>query len=122
MTAEDAWQGFRPSPGRIRTVTWPAGPGIRVDSHVTDDYLFPPYYDSLLAKLVVRAHDRDAAVDAMAAAVGCTTVDGVSTTLDFLGWLLAHPDFRRGGVTTQWLDRTWPAVAAAGDHLVAGAA
>ncbi|SDN99346.1 acetyl-CoA carboxylase, biotin carboxylase subunit [Klenkia soli] len=113
VTAEDAWVGFRPSPGRITAVVWPAGPGIRVDTHTTDGYLFPPFYDSLLGKLVVRAHDRTAALDAMAAALGNARVDGIATTLDFLDWLVAQPDVRRGGVTTQWLDRVWPEVAGA---------
>lgn len=113
ITAENPWQQFRPSPGRITDVQWPAGPGVRIDSHVDGPYLFPPYYDSLLGKLIVRSHDRAAAMDAAAAAVENTRITGIDTTLDLHRWLLANPDFRRGGVTTEWLDQAWPPTAEA---------
>ncbi|WUH98332.1 ATP-grasp domain-containing protein [Spirillospora sp. NBC_00431] len=118
LNAEDPHQGFRPSPGRITAAEFPRGPGVRVDTHVTGGYLFPPYYDSLLAKLVVRAHDRDAAVDAMLGALAGTRVAGVRTTRDLHEHVLRHPDFRAGGVTTRWLDTVWPAPAqpAGGDR------
>ncbi|MFD4637112.1 acetyl/propionyl/methylcrotonyl-CoA carboxylase subunit alpha [Lentzea sp. NPDC058436] len=108
ITAEDPHDDFRPSPGRVTRADWPRGPGVRVDTHVFDGYVFPPYYDSLLAKIVVRAHNRDTAVDAMLAALGTTRVEGVSTAVPVHRAVLAHPDFRRGGVTTEWLPTAWP--------------
>ena len=108
LTAEDPYAGFQPSPGRIKAVSFPRGPGVRVDSHVYDGYLFPPFYDSLLAKLVVRAHDRAAAIDAMRSAVQNTHVVGVATSAAVHTHVLSHPDFVAGGVTTEWLDTVWP--------------
>ncbi|GAA3732468.1 acetyl-CoA carboxylase biotin carboxylase subunit [Salinactinospora qingdaonensis] len=108
INAEDPWQDFRPSPGRIGVAEFPRGPGIRVDTHVTADHLFPPHYDSLLAKLIVRAHDRTAAIEAMRGALRATQVTGVATTAQLHEHLLAHPDFQAGSVTTRWLDATWP--------------
>jgi acetyl-CoA carboxylase, biotin carboxylase subunit len=108
ITAEDPHRGFRPSPGTITRARFPAGPGVRVDTHVHDGHVFPPYYDSLLAKLVVRAHDRDAAVAAMRAALDGVVVEGVATSADVHRAVLDHPDFRAGGVTTAWLDGVWP--------------
>lgn len=108
LTAEDPDANFRPSPGRITGLEWPRGPGVRVDTHVFEGYLFPPYYDSLLAKLIVRAGDRESAVDAMLAALRTTRVEGVSTVLPVHEAVLGHPDFRAGGVTTQWLPAAWP--------------
>lgn len=108
ITAEDPEADFRPSPGRITALEWPWGPGVRVDTHVYEGYLFPPYYDSLLAKLIVRACDREAAVDGMLAALRTTRVEGVSTVTAVHEAVLGHPDFRAGGVTTQWLPAAWP--------------
>jgi acetyl-CoA carboxylase biotin carboxylase subunit len=113
ITAEDPHRGFRPSPGRITRVRFPAGPGVRVDTHARDGYDFPPYYDSLLAKLVVRAHDRAAAVAAMRAALDDLVVEGVATSADVHRAVLDHPRFRAGGVTTTWLDGVWPPAEAA---------
>lgn len=108
LNAEDPHRGFAPDPGRITEVLFPRGPGVRVDTHVTDGYLFPPYYDSLLAKLIVRAHDREAAIDAMLGALAATRIVGVTTTADLHDHVLRHPDFRAGGVTTSWLETVWP--------------
>jgi acetyl-CoA carboxylase biotin carboxylase subunit len=105
LNAEDPARDFAPGPGRITAVEWPRGPGVRVDTHVGAGYLFPPHYDSLLAKLVVRAHSRGAAIEAMRAALRATRVDGVPTTRDLHEQVLGHPDFRAGGVTTGWLER-----------------
>ncbi|MGB3764836.1 MAG: acetyl-CoA carboxylase biotin carboxylase subunit, partial [Ornithinimicrobium sp.] len=108
LTAEDPRDSFRPSPGRIRSAEFPRGSGVRVDTHVYDGYLFPPFYDSLLAKLIVRSHDRDAAIAAMKAAVRNTRIDGVTTSAEVHTHVLNHPDFVAGGVTTEWLDTAWP--------------
>lgn len=109
LNAEDPHHGFAPSPGRITTAEFARGPGVRVDTHVTGGYLFPPYYDSLLAKLIVRAHSREAAIEAMLGALDATRIDGVTTTRDVHAHVLHHPDFRAGGVTTTWLETVWPA-------------
>lgn len=107
INAEDPDNDFRPSPGVIDRVVWPTGPGLRVDTHVYDGYPFPPFYDSLMAKLIVRAHDRDAAVEAVRSAAGSVTVEGVVTTLPLHEFVLAHPDFVRGGVSTSWFGPIW---------------
>jgi acetyl-CoA carboxylase biotin carboxylase subunit len=108
LTAEDPYADFRPSPGRIKSVEFPHGPGIRIDTHIFQDYLFPPYYDSLMAKIIVRAHDRSAAVARIRAAIEDTVIEGVNTTADVHRFVLDHPSFRHGGVTTEWLDEVWP--------------
>jgi acetyl-CoA carboxylase biotin carboxylase subunit len=79
-----------------------------VDTHIFENYLFPPYYDSLMAKLIVRSHDRDSAVVAMRAAIEDTRIEGVDTVLDVHRAVLDSAEFRRGGVTTEWLDHFWP--------------
>lgn len=109
INAEDPAQDFRPSPGKISSVTWPRGPGIRVDTHIRDGYAFPPYYDSLMAKLIVRAHDRAAAVESLASAVRRTQIDGVATTLSMHDYVLNHPDFSTGSVPTTWFGPVWEA-------------
>lgn len=107
INAEDPLQDFRPAPGRINTISWPRGPGIRVDTHLRDEYSFPPFYDSLMAKLIVRAHDRRAAVEALASAIRRTHIDGVSTTLAMHDFVVNHADFRAGGMPTTWFGPVW---------------
>jgi len=108
LTAEDPGQDFRPSPGRIARLVLPRGPGIRVDTHAYEGYVFPPNYDSLLAKIIVRSHDRPNALAAALAAVDATVIEGVATCADVHRTVLAHEDFRAGGVTTEWLAGIWP--------------
>jgi acetyl-CoA carboxylase biotin carboxylase subunit len=88
-------------------VRWPTGPGIRVDTQIESGYQFPPFYDSLMAKLIVRAHSRDAAVAAARSAARTVVIDGLTTTLSVHDFVLSHPDFIRGGVTTSWFGPTW---------------
>lgn len=107
INAEDSWQDFRPAPGRINTISWPRGPGIRVDTHLRDEYSFPPFYDSLMAKLIVRSHNRHAAVESLASAVRRTHIDGVTTTLPMHDYVVNHPDFRAGGMPTTWFGPVW---------------
>ena len=113
INAEDPFADFRPAPGRLGAVTWPRGPGIRVDTQVEPGYLFPPFYDSLVAKLVVRAHDRPAAIDALLAAVRGTDPGLPSTTLPVHEFVLADEEFRSGGVTTSWFEPLWERFTAA---------
>ena len=91
----------------VDVVFEPGGLGVRMDSALYSGYRIPPYYDSLAAKLIVRAHDRAAAVDGALAAVRNTRVAGLTTTLPMLEAVLAHEDFRAGPVPTTWFGREW---------------
>ncbi|TFB69766.1 ATP-grasp domain-containing protein [Cryobacterium glaciale] len=107
INAEDPDNDFRPNPGLITHVDWPRGPGIRVDTHVESGYRFPPFYDSLMAKLIVRACSRTAAVEALRSAADAVRIEGVKTTLPLHDFVLSHPDFIRGGVSTTWFAPAW---------------
>lgn len=107
VNAEDPDEDFRPNAGALGVVTWPRGPGVRIDTQIESGYVFPPYYDSLMAKVILRAHDRPAAVRAALSAVGVTRIDGIKTTLPMHAYVLSHPDFMRGQVSTTWFTRAW---------------
>jgi acetyl-CoA carboxylase biotin carboxylase subunit len=107
VNAEDPEQEFRPNAGTLTEVVWPRGPGIRIDTQIEPGYVFPPYYDSLMAKVIVRAHDRPAAVRAAASAAATIRIEGVTTTLPMHSYVLAHPDFVRGEVPTSWFAGAW---------------
>ena len=104
INAEDAERGFAPSPGRIDAWEPPLGEHVRVDTHCYSGYVVPPFYDSLLAKLVVRGPDRGAAVARMQEALDRFVVDGVRTTIPFHKRVLAHADFHAGRITTRWVE------------------
>ncbi|TAJ91057.1 acetyl-CoA carboxylase biotin carboxylase subunit [bacterium] len=104
ITAESAQDGFRPSPGRITRWNPSAGPDIRVDSHGYAGYSVPPFYDSLLAKLIVRADNRIRAVGRMQEALANFVVSGVETTIPFLRMLVCQLDYVKGKVNTKWLE------------------
>ncbi|GAC1370390.1 MAG: acetyl-CoA carboxylase biotin carboxylase subunit [Pseudarthrobacter sp.] len=93
INAEDPNHNFFPSPGVIRSLEWPSGEGIRVDTGVEAGSVVSPYYDSLLAKLIVHAQDRDAAIAATLAALKATHIEGVKTTIPVHSALLARPEF-----------------------------
>lgn len=105
INAESPSQGFRPAPGKIMKWVPPQGPGIRFDSHCFEGYVVPPYYDSLLGKLIVRGENRDAAIKGMQRALEEFKIEGVETTVPFLRFVMAHPDYRNGSVTTKWLEK-----------------
>jgi acetyl-CoA carboxylase biotin carboxylase subunit len=105
INAEDPARSFQPSPGRIVAFHPPGGPGVRLDTHVYDGYVVPPYYDSLLAKLVVQGRDRPEAIRRMQIALDSFIIEGVTTTTSFLGRVLAHEAFQRGEVDTKFLER-----------------
>ncbi|UCC72388.1 MAG: acetyl-CoA carboxylase biotin carboxylase subunit [Gemmatimonadota bacterium] len=105
VNAEDPDNDFRPSPGRITTFHPPGGPGVRVDTHVYTGYLVPPYYDSLIAKLIVRAPSREEAIERARLALDMFVIEGVHTTIPFLRGVLDHPDFRSGNIDTHFLER-----------------
>jgi acetyl-CoA carboxylase biotin carboxylase subunit len=105
INAEDWAHDFRPSPGRIDRVVLPAGDGIRVDTHVQGGSVVPPYYDSLLAKLIVHGVDRADALARSRAALDLLRIDGVTTTVPVHRALLADPEFVAGGVDTAFFER-----------------
>jgi len=107
LYAEDPANGFLPSTGLIYKFVEPRGPGIRVDSGVADGSEVSHFYDPMLAKIIVHAEDRATAIQRMQAALRRTIVHGVTTNVDFLQSVLAHPDFREGSVTTQWVESTF---------------
>jgi acetyl-CoA carboxylase biotin carboxylase subunit len=105
INAEDPSRSFQPSPGRIDVYHPPGGPGVRLDTHVYAGYTVPPYYDSLLAKLIVQGRDRPEAIRRMQIALDSFIIEGVTTTISFLGRVLSHDDFQRGVVDTKFLER-----------------
>jgi acetyl-CoA carboxylase biotin carboxylase subunit len=105
INAEDAADGFRPSPGTVTRAVFPAGPGIRVDTHVQAGSAVPPGYDSLLAKLIVSGRDRADALARLRGALARCEIEGVATTIALHAALAADPEFARGGADTEYLSR-----------------
>jgi acetyl-CoA carboxylase biotin carboxylase subunit len=105
INAEDPENGFRPTPGRIESLHFPGGHGIRVDSHIFQGYNMPPYYDSLLAKLIAFAPTRDEAIAKMSRALDEFVIEGVKTTIPFHKRMMANPDFIKGNIDTKYLER-----------------
>jgi acetyl-CoA carboxylase biotin carboxylase subunit len=105
VNAEDPAQDFHPSPGLVRDVAWPSGPGIRVDTHIAPGSRVPPFYDSLLGKVVAHGADRSAALARLEAAIAATRLDGVTTNLSFHAAVLADREFRQGGVDLGFVPR-----------------
>jgi acetyl-CoA carboxylase, biotin carboxylase subunit len=106
VNVEDPDRDFLPSPGRITRWCMPEGAGIRVDTHGYEGYLVPPFYDSLLAKVIGRGEDRASAIAATLGAIERTEIGGVTTNLELHRFLLAHPDFGAARVSTRWLETT----------------
>jgi len=104
INAEDPDAGFAPSPGVLGRVHWPGGPGIRVDTHVVPGYRVPPFYDSLLGKLLAWGVDREEALARMRRALDELELEGVRTTAAFHRALMDNPDFRRGDVHTRYVE------------------
>lgn len=105
INAETPSAGFLPSPGRIEIWSPPTGADVRVDTHVFEGYEVPPFYDSLLAKLIVSGPDRETAIRNMETALDAFRIEGVDTTLDVHRAVVSHPDFRVDHVDTQWFER-----------------
>ncbi len=105
INAEDPGKNFLPSPGLIKELHFPGGPGIRIDSHAYAGYAIPPNYDSLLAKLIVHGKDRPEALARMRRALDEMVVEGVMTTIPFHRKVLDHPDFIAGNVDTGFLNQ-----------------
>ena len=104
INAEDPFNNFRPSPGKVTDFHMPGGFGVRVDTHVYTGYHVPPYYDSLVAKLVVFAQTREGAVNKMAASLEELTIEGIKTTIPFHRQVMRDERFRRGTFDTSFLD------------------
>ncbi len=105
INAEDPAHDFRPSPGLITAFHAPGGPGVRMDTHVYAGYTVPPYYDSLLAKLIVWGKTRDEALNRAYQALDEVIIEGIHTTIPFLKEVLRHPEFVAGRVDTHFLER-----------------
>ena len=105
VNAEDAMRDFQPSPGRVRGVRWAAGEGIRVDTHIEAGAWIPPYYDSLMGKIIAHGQDRDSALERMWQAIAATRIEGVASNLPLHCTVLANREFQRGGVDTGFLAR-----------------
>ncbi|MDP3394899.1 acetyl-CoA carboxylase biotin carboxylase subunit [Sediminibacterium sp.] len=104
INAEDPYNDFRPSPGKITNLFTPGGHGVRVDSHVYAGYVIPPYYDSMIGKLITVAQTREEAIDTMYRALSEYVIEGVKTTIPFHLQLMQNEDFRKGNFTTKFLE------------------
>ena len=103
VNAEDPSRDFCPSPGLVTDVSWPTGPGIRVDTHIAAGSHVSPYYDSLMAKVIAHGPDRPTALQRMQEAIAATRVTGVTTNLPFHALVLGEPRFRAGAVDTEFV-------------------
>jgi acetyl-CoA carboxylase, biotin carboxylase subunit len=104
INAEDPYNDFRPSPGKITTLHQPGGHGIRIDSHVYAGYIIPPYYDSMIAKIIAVARTREEAINTMSRALSEYVIEGVKTTIPFHQQLMKDENFRKGNFTTKFLE------------------
>jgi acetyl-CoA carboxylase biotin carboxylase subunit len=105
INAEDPDKGFRPNPGKIGKLFTPGGLGVRFDSHVYGGYAVPPYYDSMIGKLIVHRPTREDAIATMRRALFELQIDGIETTASFHDRVLQHPDFIQGLHDTKWVER-----------------
>lgn len=104
INAEDPYNDFRPSPGKITVLHTPGGHGVRVDSHIYAGYTIPPFYDSMIGKLIAVAQTREEALDTMARALSEYVIEGVKTTIPFHQQLMQDERFRSGNFTTKFIE------------------
>ena len=104
INAEDWERNFMPSPGTVEDIHFPGGPGIRVDSHIYSQYKIPPFYDSLIAKLIAHGKNRDEAIERMRRALNEFVIEGIKTTIPFHIRLIENNDFQKGNFNTGFLD------------------
>lgn len=104
INAEDPYNDFRPSPGKITVLHQPGGHGVRVDSHVYAGYVIPPYYDSMIGKLITMAQTREEAIATMHRALSEYIIEGIKTTIPFHLQLMKNENFRKGNFTTKFLE------------------
>ncbi|MDO8502368.1 MAG: acetyl-CoA carboxylase biotin carboxylase subunit [Gemmatimonadaceae bacterium] len=105
VNAEDPARNFQPSPGKLEVFHPPGGPGVRLDTHVYTGYVVPPFYDSLIAKLICQGRDRAEALKRMQVALDLFIIEGVTTTIPFLARVMANKHFQAGEVDTKFLER-----------------
>ncbi len=103
INAEDPVK-FTPSPGRITAFNIPGGPGVRVDTAVYPGYVVPPYYDSMIAKLIVHARTRDLAIARMQRALDMMVVEGIKTTIPLHKAIMADENFQKGNFSTKFME------------------
>jgi len=104
INAEDPYNDFRPSPGTITVLHTPGGHGVRVDSHIYAGYTIPPYYDSMVSKIIAIAQTREEAINTMERALSEYVIEGVKTTIPFHQQLMKNKDFREGNFTTKFIE------------------
>jgi acetyl-CoA carboxylase biotin carboxylase subunit len=104
INAEDPYNNFMPSPGKITTFHAPGGHGVRLDTHCYAGYMIPPYYDSMIAKLITTARTREEAIDKMKRALDEFVVEGIKTTIPFHRQLMDHKDYLAGNYTTKFME------------------
>ncbi|MBI6116171.1 acetyl-CoA carboxylase biotin carboxylase subunit [Salegentibacter maritimus] len=104
INAEDPYNGFRPSPGKITNLHAPGGHGVRIDTHVYSGYIIPPNYDSMIAKLITTAQTREEAINKMKRALDEFVIEGIKTTIPFHRQLMDHPDYIDGNYTTKFME------------------
>ena len=104
INAEDPYNDFRPSPGKITNLHTPGGHGVRIDSHIYAGYTIPPYYDSMIAKIIAVAQTREEAINTMSRALSEYVIEGIKTTIPFHLQLMQNEDFRKGNFTTKFLE------------------
>ena len=104
INAEDPYNDFRPSPGRIEVLHTPGGHGVRIDSHIYAGYTIPPYYDSMIAKIIAVAQTREEAISTMERALSEYVIEGVKTTIPFHQQLMKNKEFREGNFTTKFTE------------------
>jgi acetyl-CoA carboxylase biotin carboxylase subunit len=104
INAEDPFNGFRPSPGKITVLHAPGGHGVRLDTHVYAGYTIPPNYDSMIAKLITTAQTREEAINKMKRALDEFVIEGIKTTIPFHRQLMEHPDYLAGNYTTMFME------------------
>jgi acetyl/propionyl-CoA carboxylase alpha subunit len=119
IAAEDPGRDFAPTPGLVRRWVMPGGPGVRVDTATEAGDRVPPEYDNLLAKVMVHARDREAAIDRLARVLAETEIAGIQTTLPFHRYVARDPSFRAADLSTRWVGEHWdgPAGAEAAQRL-----
>jgi acetyl-CoA carboxylase biotin carboxylase subunit len=104
INAEDPYNDFRPSPGKITVLHQPGGHGVRVDSHAYAGYVIPPYYDSMIGKLIAIAQTREEAINTMSRALSEYVIEGIKTTIPFHQQLMQDENFRKGNFTTKFME------------------
>ena len=104
INAEDPYNDFRPSPGKITVLHTPGGHGVRIDSHIYAGYSIPPFYDSMIAKIIAVAQTREEAINTMSRALSEYVIEGIKTTIPFHQQLMQNEDFRKGNFTTKFME------------------